>query len=118
MADGPEVLNVVYIDPDTAAESDLGQLELGPGGQLSLLDIEEPVEEFLTGLVESLNAKDAITVKTPGGRRYALGSKAYERSAPDFLEGLREYVRHYYSIELRSNRDLAAKPQEFEGLKA
>jgi hypothetical protein len=65
---------------------------------------------FLTTLVEQLNAKEVIAVKVPGQVRYAVASHEYSRSSPEFFEGMKLYLKHYYSIDLLSATDFADQP--------
>ncbi len=102
-----KLFSVVHVDPDESTESRIGDLEVAPDGLLSVIAAEEGCEEFLQQFVDSLNDQVNIQVKMPGKARYAVSSKTYERDAPDFLEGMKQYVKHYYSIELRSNEDFA-----------
>jgi hypothetical protein len=118
MAGAAQLLTVVYVNADEGTEAALGQFEMGPDGQLTVVDAEPTVEEFLTGLADSLNEKDSVSVKVGGAERYALEMETYARGDANFLDGVKGYLKHFYSIELRSKDDLAARPDEFQGLTA
>src|SRR5262245_32902565 len=100
MATDVDVMTVVFVDPDDGGEAVLGTLALDAAGLLTVLDADPVAEEFLTGLVDELNGKAAVTVKAPGARMGVLSSRTYRRDTPEFEAGLKEYLRMYYSIEL------------------
>ncbi len=108
--------SLVLIQPDSGEESVLGQVSVGELSELTLVTAPEACEEFLRNLVEQLNAKAAVFVKVPGKQRYQVSSIQFERSAPNFFEGLQKYLKHYYSIEMRSSTDFANNPQDFSML--
>ncbi len=116
MSDTAKVLNVVLVNPDNSEESVLGQIAIGDRSQLSLVAAPDVCLEFLTNVIDQLNAKEVISVKVPGEMKYAVASQEFERTSPEFLDGLQTYLRHYYSIDLRASTDFSDKPDEFEPL--
>lgn len=116
MTENLKLLNVVLVSPENGEPSVLGQISVGQNCELALITAPDVCQEFLTKLIEELNAKDSIAVKVPGQARYAVASQEYSRSSPEFLDGLRLYLKHYYSIELLSAMDFADQPDEFEPL--
>ena len=99
------LFTVVYVDPDDASEATIGELELASDGLLEAIRSEEGCGEFFQQFIDSLNAKASIQVKIPSETRYSVSTRTYERDSPDFVEGMKQYVKHYYSIELRSQDD-------------
>lgn len=110
------IQTVVLVDPDDQSESVIGEFELATDGLLELRSAEGPCEEFLSDVVDSINQKDVLSVKVPGKKKYAVSTRYYSRDGDDFLDGLKTYLNHYYSLELRSSQDLVDHPDEYEGL--
>ncbi len=54
--------------------------------------------------------------KVPGRHKFAIKTKTYQRTEPDYLQRLREYVRHYYSIKPLSLENATETAEEFEDL--
>jgi hypothetical protein len=111
------LLKVYYIDPDDETKDDifLGEIKLDSEGELTVISADPDYAEHLQESVNELNGKPALQVKTappPDTPMLQLHGEIYERSRPDFLEGLKQYALTYYSFRLLTEAELAQEVAE------
>ncbi len=116
MTEETRILKLIEVDPDDGTETPWGEVELAPDGILSVASADSFYEEYAQKFVDSINEKDRINVKVPGEKKFSIQIKSYLKSEPDFLQGLREYAQHYYSLKLLSDEDTEETAEEFEDL--
>ena len=95
--------DVYSVDEDTDEETRIGKVEYGPGGMLAVLEADPDQAEFLNNIADNLNRKDVMVEKLPPGPeapRYGLSSRAVQRTDPDFLPVLQNYLKTYYGLSL------------------
>ena len=95
--------DVYSVDEDTDEETRIGKVEYGPGRMLEVLEAVPDQAEFLTNVVDHLNRKEVMMEKLPPGPeapRYEVSSRAVQRTDPDFLPVLQNYLKTYYGLSL------------------
>ncbi len=95
-------LNIYSVDEDTDEEIRIGKAEYGPGGMLTVVQADPDQAEFLNNVADNLNRKVAMVEKLPGleSSRYGLSSRAVQRTDPEFLAVLQNYLKTYYGLSL------------------
>ncbi len=96
----PMRLTAVHVAPDTAVETVLGELEFGAGGTLAVRTALPEYRNFLEKLVRETNAHEVVYVKVPGKEMFASEAEGHQRTDPDFLQGLCEFVQQSYLVNL------------------
>jgi hypothetical protein len=114
-------LNVILIDPDDESETPIGRFHVAADGRLSVAAAEADYEEGLRTFAAEINARDELLVKRPppeSAERSELYAQVFQRSSPDFVEGLQEYALQSYGLQLVTDEaleeELAASEDDLE----
>lgn len=107
--DFPMRFRVTHVSPKDDSRTELGEVELGAEGQLRSRQPSPGYERHLNNFIEEINAKKELNVKCPpppGVKgENTLYVRPYVRSEPDFPQGLRDYARRYFALELAPVED-------------
>jgi hypothetical protein len=100
----PLRFRVTHVSPKDESRAELGEVELGKEGRLRAFRASPGYERHLANFVEEINAKEELNVKCPPppGEKGedTVYVRPYVRSSPDFPQGLKDYARRYFAIEL------------------
>ncbi len=97
------ILDVFRVDPQTEAETRVGQVEYSESGRLALLDVEPEHDARLRSAITAVNGKtDLVELVPPTGSDtpFATASKVTQRSDADFMQALNRYMLKYYGFSL------------------
>lgn len=103
MSDTVKKLTAVLIDPDDGSETVLGTVEVAADRMLYTDESAPPHEELLDEILASINAEETIRVRVPGKAKFQITTERYERSDAGFLDAVKQYLSHYYGVELRES---------------
>jgi hypothetical protein len=104
---------VQQLDRQYDLRVDLGTLSVGPEGQLAVVSARPNYEQYLANIVETVNGKEQLSIKVPppaGGTRYGIYTVTVDRTAPDLLERMREFLEQKYDLLLVDDRPTAPAP--------
>lgn len=96
-------LRVQRRDPLNDLPIDIGTLSFGPNGQLAVVGARANYEEYLTGIVASVNAKPQLSIKVPpppGGRGDGVYFMTVSRTAPDLRDMMRQFLEQKFDLLL------------------
>jgi len=96
-------LRVERYDAVTNISIELGTLDFGPSGQLTLVSARPGYERLLQDIVGSTNAREEIVIKVPpppGGKPMGIYHLSVPRTSPDLLDRLMEYFEQKYDLML------------------
>ena len=96
-------LTAVLIDPDDDSETVLGTITAGADGILSPVAPADNYGELLDEILASVNEKETIRVRVPGTGKFEITTERYERTDPGILDAVKQYLSHYYGVELRAS---------------
>lgn len=105
--------SAILLDPKDDSEVAVATVAADDEGRLTQLRTTPGYDGVLDDVINELNAKDTIRVRTPAKQKFAITTERFERSHPGIVEAVRRYASHYYGLELR---DAAAVSEQFEDL--
>jgi hypothetical protein len=84
----------------------VGQVTLDDRARISVVSTQPGREEWLRRLTQRMNEKAVMHIDGPppkGSPRETLASRNVRREDPAFVPALKNYLRTYYDLELRSD---------------
>src|SRR5437868_13075515 len=100
----PLTLRMQRIDRKYDVRVDLGTVTFGAEGLLTVAAAAHPqFANYLTSLVEMVNAKPEISIKAPppeGAKPHSVYFLTVARTAPDLLDMMRQYFEQKFDILL------------------
>ena len=115
----PLRLNAIYVDPEDETETVLGEVAVSPDGQVSVISAHQEHLGFLEEFANAVNQKAVLHVKTappPGAPMFQLRGRAYDRSDPKFVEGLKLWAGKYYALKLCTDEERSQELKQLEDL--
>lgn len=101
MSDSERYL-MVQVDKSKKTEVPLATVSITRAGIISVLSVaEDSARPLLDTILQQVNSQNELKVKIPGQGQFHTATKPYLRSDADFLEGLKKYIQHFFSVELR-----------------
>jgi hypothetical protein len=102
-ATATHTFQVQQLDRKYGLRIDLGTVTFGPQGELALVSAQTNFDGFLTKVIEAVNARPTLSVKSPppeGGQPHAIYYVTVERTAPDLLDWMRKFLEQNYDLLL------------------
>jgi hypothetical protein len=102
-ATATHTLRVQQLDRKYGLRIDLGTVSFGPQGELALVAAQPHFDGYLTKVIEAVNARPTLSVKTPppaGGPAHGIAYVTVERTAPDLLDWMRKFLEQKYDLLL------------------
>ena len=99
----PLTLRVQRLDRELDLTIDIGTVTFGPQGELTVVATEPYFDDFLANVVREVNAKKELRIKVPppaGAPPFSIYTLTVERSAPDLLAMMRQYLEQKYDLLL------------------
>jgi hypothetical protein len=109
---------VNYCDPQTAAETPIGQIGYGEGGMLNFVSAIPSHEDYLRTLVERLNQLPHLserTVPRPGAPKYTLSARKVSRNQTEFRQVLKDHLQRLYGLNLTTTEPEGAPAERTPG---
>jgi hypothetical protein len=94
---------VQRIDREHDLRVELGTVTVGPQGEIAVIAARPKMEHYLSDLVARVNAKPVWTIKVPpppGAEPFSLHMLTVDRSSPNLLERLRQYLEQKHDVLL------------------
>jgi len=82
---------------------DVGTVTFGPLGELALASARPHFDGFLATMIEAVNARPTLSVKSPppeGSPPHSIYYVTVERTAPDLLDWMRKFLEQKYDLLL------------------
>jgi hypothetical protein len=104
MPQQPEViLQIQRRNTEDESPTAIGKVSVGERGKLTLVDCDPAFAAAIKNVVEAVNGKDKLRVKSPPPPEAdptGIVWRSVERDDPELLEALGEYLRQKYDLYL------------------
>ena len=104
MSEGLTAIVEVYrVDPETQAETRVGQAEFSGSGMLSLLEVDPDEDVRLRAALDAVNGKKEIIELVPptdATEKFQTASLVTKRGDEGFFDAVSRYMMKYYGFSL------------------
>lgn len=98
-----EILRVTAASDDESTGAEIGRIEFGEAGMLTLLSAEADHRAELERAVEETNARQTLRLNAappPGAERFSIYALDVDRTAPNLLDYMVQFLEEYHGLSV------------------